>query len=213
VALYAPPMPTAPTLFLFVLASYALAVVPGPAVVYIVNRSLAQGRRVGVYSALGIATGGLAHVLAAAVGLSAILTASALAFSIVKYAGAGYLVYLGVRALRSGEVPLEAAATEVSQRRAFGQGIVVNVLNPKTGLFFLSFFPQFIHPEVGPVAIQMVILGSVFIAAALSSDLIYALAAGWIRRLLVRSGRARTAHRYVTAAVFVGLGATSALSK
>lgn len=206
-------MPPTPTLLVFVLASYALAVVPGPAVVYIVNRSLAQGRRVGVYSALGIATGGLAHVLAAAVGLSAILTASALAFSIVKYTGAGYLVYLGVRALRSGEVPLEAAMPEVSHQRAFGQGVVVNVLNPKTALFFLSFFPQFIHPGVGPVATQMVILGLVFIATALSSDLIYALAAGWIRRLLVRSGQARTAHRYVTAGVFFGLGATSALSK
>ncbi len=206
-------MPTTSTLVLFVLASYALAVVPGPAVIYIVNRSLAQGRRVGAYSALGIATGGLAHVLAAAIGLSAILTASAMAFSVVKYAGAAYLVCLGVKALRAGDVGLEAAASEVSHRRAFGQGVVVNILNPKTALFFLSFFPQFIHPEVGPVATQMVVLGLVFIVAALSSDLVYAIAAGSIRRVLVRSHRARTAHRYVTASVFCALGATSALAK
>jgi threonine/homoserine/homoserine lactone efflux protein len=206
-------MPTTSTLVLFVLASYALAIVPGPAVIYIVNRSLGQGRRVGVYSALGIATGGLAHVLAAAVGLSAILTASALAFSVVKYAGAAYLVYLGVKALRAGDLALGTAAAEVSHRRAFGQGVVVNVLNPKTALFFLSFFPQFIHPEIGPVATQMVVLGLVFIVAALSSDLVYAIAAGSIRRVLVQSRRARTAHRYVTAGVFFGLGATAALTK
>jgi threonine/homoserine/homoserine lactone efflux protein len=198
---------------LFVLASYALAIVPGPAVVYIVNRSLAQGRRVGAYSALGIATGGTVHVAAAALGVSAILASSAVAFSIVKYAGAAYLVFLGIKALREGELNLELPFATVSARRAFGQGVVVNILNPKTALFFLSFFPQFIHPEEGPVVAQMLILGVAFLLCALSSDLVYALAAGSIRRLLNRSHRARTAHRFVTASVFFGLGAVAAVAE
>lgn len=204
-------MPTAPTLLVFLLASYALAVVPGPAVLYIVNRSLGQGRRAGVYSALGIATGGVVHVLAAAAGLSAVLASSAIAFSVVKYAGAAYLVYLGMRALRSGDLALQPVAT--SNRRAFGQGVVVNVLNPKTALFFLSFFPQFIHPEDGRVVAQMLALGAVFITAALSSDLVYAVAAGSIRRLLLSHPPLRRAHRYVNAAVFFGLGGFAALAE
>jgi threonine/homoserine/homoserine lactone efflux protein len=204
---------TSPTLVVFVLASYALALVPGPAVIYIVNRSLAQGPRAGVVSALGIATGGLVHVAAAALGMSALLASSAVAFSIVKYAGAAYLVYLGIRALRNGDLPLDEAVPMLGARRVFGQGVVVNVLNPKTALFFLSFFPQFVHPERGSVPLQMALLGVVFITAAFSSDLVYALSAAGLRRIVLRSPRVRRSHRYVSASIFLGLGVAAATAE
>jgi len=202
-------VPAGSTLALFIASSYALAIVPGPAVLYILNRSLSRGRATGVYSALGIAAGGLAHVLAAAAGLSAIVTSSAVAFTAIKYAGAGYLAYLAYKALRSGDLTLTPVSG--SNRRAFAQGIVVNILNPKTALFFLSFFPQFVDPARGPVLTQMLGLGVVFVTAALSSDILYALGAAWIRDRLATSRRARIAHRYVTAGIFLGLSATAAL--
>jgi threonine/homoserine/homoserine lactone efflux protein len=205
-------MPSASTLAVFLLASYGLAIVPGPAVVYIVNRSLSQGRRAGVVSALGIAIGGSVHVLAAAVGISAVLASSAVAFAVVKYAGAAYLIFLGFRALRSDGTMIDLRLTRSSLRRILTQGVVVNVLNPKTALFFLSFFPQFIDPEAGPILPQMLILGSVFIAAALSSDLLYAVAAGTIREALERRPGLRGGSRWVTAGIFFGLGAASALA-
>lgn len=206
-------MPSGSTLAVFIAASYALAIVPGPAVAYIVNRSLAQGRRAGMVSALGIAAGGAIHVLAAAIGVSALLASSAIAFSIVKYVGAAYLVYLGWRSLRSGGVMVDMRLQASSQRRIFTQGLVVNVLNPKTALFFLSFFPQFIHPDSGPVLGQMLLLGTVFVLAALSSDLLYATAAGSIRKALERKRGLRNANRWVTSGVFFGLGAAAALGE
>jgi threonine/homoserine/homoserine lactone efflux protein len=205
-------MPSASTLAVFLLASYALAIVPGPAVVYIVNRSLSQGRRAGVVSAVGIATGGSVHVLAAAVGISAVLASSAVAFALVKYAGAAYLVYLGIRAMRSTGTMIDLKLTRSSLRRIFTQGVVVNVLNPKTALFFLSFVPQFIDPEAGAILPQMLVLGSVFIAAALSSDLLYAVAAGTMRKALDRRPGLRNANRWITAGIFFGLGAAAALA-
>ncbi len=206
-------MPSSSTLALFLAASYALAIVPGPAVAYIVNRSLAQGRRAGAVSAFGIAAGGTVHVVAATVGLSALLASSAVAFSIVKYAGAAYLVYLGWRALRANGSTAAVTVERSSLTQVFRQGLIVNVLNPKTALFFLSFFPQFIHPESGSVVSQMLVLGSVFILAALSSDLLYALVAGTIRRALDRRPGVRTAHRWVTSSIFFGLGAVAAFSE
>lgn len=206
-------MPSPSTLAVFLAASYALAIVPGPAVAYIVNRSLAQGRRAGAVSALGIAAGGTVHVIAATVGLSALLASSAIAFSIVKYAGAVYLVYLGWRALRASGSMARLAVERSSLTRIFRQGLVVNILNPKTALFFLSFFPQFIRPEAGPVVSQMLLLGAVFIVAALSSDLLYALAAGTIRSALDRRPALRAANRWVTSTIFFGLGAVTAFSK
>ncbi len=206
-------MPSPSTLAVFLAASYALAIVPGPAVAYIVNRSLAQGRRAGAVSALGIATGGTVHVIAATVGLSALLASSAIAFSIVKYAGAAYLVFLGWRALRASGSMAEVAVRRSSLTQIFRQGLVVNILNPKTALFFLSFFPQFIHPGSGSVVSQMLVLGGVFILAALSSDLLYALAAGTIRGALDRRPNLRTAKRWVTSTIFFGLGAVAAFSE
>lgn len=206
-------MPTASTFAVFLFASYALAIVPGPAVVYIVNRSLSQGRRAGVVSACGIAAGGTMHVLGAAIGVSAVLASSAIAFAVVKYVGAAYLIFLGFKALRSPGTMIDMRFTRSSLRRIFGQGVVVNVLNPKTALFFLSFFPQFIDPEAGPVLPQMLVLGTVFIAAALSSDLLYATAAGAIRNMLERRPRLRKSNRWVTAGIFFGLGAAAAFSE
>jgi threonine/homoserine/homoserine lactone efflux protein len=206
-------MPTSSTLMVFIVASYALAIVPGPAVVYIVNRSVAQGRKAGVYSALGIAAGGTVHVLAAALGVSAVLASSAVAFGLVKWAGAAYLIFLGFRSLRSADLVLDNPIPPVGNRRAFGQGMIVNILNPKTALFFLSYFPQFVHPENGPVVNQMVVLGVVFLLAALSSDLVYALAAGSLSRLLRSRREARQAQRVVTATVFFGLGAAAAFTE
>lgn len=202
-------MPAPSTLLLVAGAAYLLAVVPGPAVIYIVNRSVAQGRRAGALSALGIASGGLVHVAAATLGVSAVLAASAVAFSVVKYAGAVYLVYLGVKALREGGMMEGPAVEEASGRRIFGRGVMVNVLNPKTAIFFLSFLPQFLRPEAGPVAGQMLALGLVFILVALGSDLIYALASARIRTVLAVRPGARRASRWVSAGVLFGLGAVA----
>ncbi len=202
-------MPSPATLVRLVVAAYLLAVIPGPAVIYIVNRSVAQGRRAGALSALGIASGGLVHVAAATLGISALLAASAVAFSVVKYAGAAYLVYLGVKALRDGGIIEGATVEEASGRRVFGQGVMVNVLNPKTAIFFLSFLPQFVRPEMGPVTGQMLVLGLVFIVVALTSDLIYALASARIRSTLAARPGVRRAGRWVSAGVLFGLGAVA----
>ncbi len=181
-------IPAPGTLAVFMLAAFLLAVVPGPAVVYIVAQSVDGGRLAGVVSALGIATGGLVHVAAAAIGLSSLLVSSALAFEIVKYAGAAYLVVLGVRRLLAREKPEDVEVrTERSLRRLYGQGVVVNVLNPKTAIFFFAFLPQFIDPDAGWVPGQIALLGLVFIAVAFASDSAYAIAAGtagrWLRDL------------------------------
>ena len=174
------------TFALFSAAALALLIVPGPAVLYVVARSIDQGRRAGLVSTLGVGTGSLVHVAAAALGLSAILAASATAFAVVKWAGAGYLVFLGVRRLVG---PDEAAPGPGRPARSLGavfrQGVVVNVLNPKTALFFLTFLPQFADPSRGPAALQMLLLGGLFVTMGIVSDGAYALAAGsiggWLR--------------------------------
>jgi threonine/homoserine/homoserine lactone efflux protein len=201
------------TLVLFGGAALALLVVPGPAVLYIVAQSIEQGRVAGLVSMLGIQVGGLVHVAAAALGLSALLVQSALAFSIVKYAGAAYLVYLGLRRLLSRE-RLEAGAERPPKAlgRLFRQGIVVNVLNPKTALFFFAFLPQFVDPDAGAVGLQIALLGVLFIAIAVVSDGLYALAAGTASHWLRSSPRFLRAERWVSGSVLVGLGAATALS-
>ncbi len=172
-------MPTAETLALFAAAALALIVVPGPAVLYIVAQSIDRGRLAGLVSALGVAVGGLVHVTAAAVGLSALVLSSATAFTVVKLAGAAYLIGLGlVTLLRRRPVEDVASPHERRLRRIFAQGIVVNVLNPKTALFFLAFLPQFVDPERGAVPVQLVALGLVFVVLAVVSDSVWALAAG-----------------------------------
>jgi len=144
---------------LFLAAATLLAITPGPGIFYVLSRTLTGGRGEGFLSAAGTFVGGLAHVLAAAVGISAVIAASAIAFAILKYAGAVYLIFLGVGMIRSRNLPVEVAAVRTTSSHAFRQGIVTEVLNPKTALFFLSFIPQFVNPHLGRVGLQFVLLG------------------------------------------------------
>jgi threonine/homoserine/homoserine lactone efflux protein len=201
-------------LLFFISAALILLFIPGPAVLYIVARSVEQGRRAGLASASGIATGTLAHVLAATLGLSALLLSSAIAYSVVKYAGAVYLLYLGIKKFR--EHP--AVKDEVKQvpalplRRIYAQGILVQVLNPKTAIFFFAFLPQFVNPARGHVSLQFFVLGMIFIFLGLSSDSVWALtagsAAGWLRQnqAFIRN------ERYISGTVYLGLGMATAVS-
>lgn len=199
------------TFALFCAASLALAVVPGPAVLYIVAQSVDQGRLAGFVSALGIGVGGLVHVLAATIGLSSLLASSATAFTIVKYAGAAYLVFLGIRRLLTREtVENDIVRVPRSRRRLFVDGVVVNVLNPKTALFFIAFLPHFVDPDAGAATLQIFALGLIFVMIALSSDLLWALAAGTAGAWLRRSRWYLGVKRWVTGTVFVALGFSAA---
>jgi threonine/homoserine/homoserine lactone efflux protein len=209
-------MPDAPTFALFVAASLALTIVPGPAVLYIVARSVEGGRPAGLVSVLGIGVGGLVHVLFAAVGLSAILVSSAAAFMVVKWLGAAYLVYLGLqRILARDEESTAVRVVREPLSRVFSQGVVVNVLNPKTALFFLAFLPQFVDPSRGVVAAQIALLGITFVVLALCTDGLYALlsgsAADWLRRRN-ENPRIRRGQRYVSGGIYIALGAATAVS-
>src|ERR1700720_3080758 len=157
--------------FLFFAAALVLAITPGPGIFYVLARTLAGGRREGIHSSLGTFIGGLFHVFAASLGLSAILAASAVAFHTVKYAGAAYLVWLGIRMIRSRNVEM-AVAPATSSEGAFRQGVFTEILNPKTALFFLSFIPQFIAPQLGHVFLQFLILGAVSVALNTTADLL-----------------------------------------
>ena len=204
-------IPDLHTLVLFALASVALLVVPGPAVLYIVAQSVDHGRRAGVASVLGIQTGALVHILAAVVGLSSLLVSSAVAFEVVRYAGAAYLVVLGVRRLLAREEPEDGPARRPrSFARLFSQGVVVNVLNPKTALFFFAFLPQFVDPRAGHVPVQMLVLGLLFLSVATVSDGIYALVAGTASRRLRGSRAYLRAERWISGTVFIGLGLATA---
>jgi threonine/homoserine/homoserine lactone efflux protein len=202
--------PDATSLWLFGLAALALLVIPGPAVLYIVVQSAEQGRRIGLASVAGVHLGTLVHVAAASAGLSALIVASSLAFSVVKYAGAAYLVYLGIRKLLERDVDTPVERRRYPLRRAFVRGAVVNALNPKTALFFLAFLPQFVAPDRGGVWSQALVLGFVFVGLGLVTDSLYALAAGTVGGLLRRR---RNAVRYGSGMVFIALGATAALAK
>jgi threonine/homoserine/homoserine lactone efflux protein len=207
-------VPDASTLLVFSAAALALIVVPGPAVLYIVSQSIDRGRLAGFVSALGIAVGALVHVGAAAIGLSSILVSSATAFNVVKYAGAAYLIGMGLWTILSRRDPDPAAVqTERRLRRRFGQGVVVNILNPKTALFFFAFLPQFVDPDQGTAALQIVVLGLVFVLIAVVSDSVWALAAGTASDRLRASRRFLSVQRYVSGSVFVGLGALTAAAK
>ncbi len=202
--------PDATSLWLFGLAALALLAIPGPAVLYIVVQSAEQGRRIGLASVAGVHLGTLVHVAAASAGLSALIVASSLAFSVVKYAGAAYLVYLGIRKLLERDVDTPVERRRYPLRRAFVRGAVVNALNPKTALFFLAFLPQFVAPDRGGVWSQALVLGFVFVGLGLVTDSLYALAAGTVGGLLRRR---RNAVRHGSGIVFIALGATAALAK
>ncbi|PYE55679.1 LysE family translocator [Deinococcus yavapaiensis] len=207
-------MPDLATLEVFSLAALALLIVPGPAVMYIVTRSAHQGRRAGLASALGVQIGTLVHVVAAAIGLSALVLSSAVAFTVVKWAGAAYLVYLGLRTLLARSEAFAVVTPEPRPlARIFWQGALVNVLNPKTALFFFAFLPQFVRPERGPVAPQVLVLGALFALLATCTDSTYALLAGTLGdKLRERRAFARR-QKYVTGGVYVALGVGTALTE
>ncbi|WP_030907011.1 LysE family translocator [Streptosporangium amethystogenes] len=206
-------MPDLTMIALFVAATLALLLVPGPAVLYIVTRSVAQGRSAGLVSVLGIHLGSLVHVAAAALGISALLAASATAFAVVKYLGAAYLVWLGVRKLMTRPDPDGVAAPPVATRsRIFWEGFVVNVLNPKTAIFFLAFLPHFTDPAAGPIAPQIVLLGLIWTALGMASDGVYALLSSAMAGRLRRSARARRRLDVTSGLVYLGLGAVAAFT-
>jgi threonine/homoserine/homoserine lactone efflux protein len=201
------------TLIPFVIASAILVLIPGPAVLYIVSTGIGRGRRMALASMLGIESGALFHVAAAAVGLSAVVASSVLAYSLIKYAGAAYLIYLGIKTLRNRDAsnPLQIPGA-TSARGAFKRGVIVNILNPKLALFFLAFLPQFVVPTRGSVAAQLVFLGLLFISVAIVIDGIYAMTSGMIGNLLNRSQRFAEGQRKVAGVTYLALGATALFS-
>jgi threonine/homoserine/homoserine lactone efflux protein len=206
-------MPESSHLYLFVATALVLLLTPGPAVLYVIARSVNQGRMAGIVSVLGLELGTLFHVAAAALGISALLLSSALAFSVVKYLGAAYLIYLGVRKLLAREQMREdEVRRRESLKRVFWEGVVVNVLNPKTALFFFAFLPQFVNPSRSDVTAQMLFLGCVFVGLATLSDGLYALLAGSVGGWLKGSRRFAKGERYFAGSVYIGLGVTTALS-
>ncbi|MGC1486036.1 MAG: LysE family translocator [Candidatus Acidiferrum sp.] len=205
--------PSHSSLLFFISAAVILLAIPGPAVLYIVGRSIGQGRNAGFVSALGIGVGTLIHTAAAAVGLSALLVSSATAFTVVKYLGAAYLVFLGIQRIRSKEsLAASPTAAHATLARVFGQGILVNVLNPKTALFFFAFLPQFIDPSRGHVAVQILSLGILFACMGTASDSIWAFfsssVAGWLRG----NPRWMRNERYVSGGILISLGLATAFA-
>jgi threonine/homoserine/homoserine lactone efflux protein len=207
-------VPDATSLGLFAAAAILLLLTPGPAVLYIVARSVEQGRIAGLVSVCGITSATFVHIAAAALGLSAVLASSALAFALIKYAGAAYLITIGVRRILSrAEAP--AAKIELQRRslaRLYRDGFLVNLLNPKTALFFLAFLPQFVDLSRGAAALQIAFLGLLFALMGFTSDGLYALAAGTAGQWVKRNSHYLRWERYVTGGVFIGLGLTAAFS-
>lgn len=206
-------MPETSTLLLFAAAAVVLIAAPGPNLIYIMTRSIAEGRRAGLVSGLGVETGTLVHVSAAVIGLSALIASSATAFAVVKYAGAGYLIYLGSRALRRREeAPPPAAGRRLPLRRAYRQAVLVQILNPKVALFFLAFVPQFVDPAGGPAWQQIIVFGAVLSMLGVVINSVYAVAAAgagdWLRARPQLLGR----ERYLTGPVYIGLGLGAALT-
>jgi threonine/homoserine/homoserine lactone efflux protein len=202
-------MPEPTTVALFAFAALALLVVPGPAVLYIVGRGIHQGRGPALVSVLGITTATLVHTVLAAAGLSAILASSAAAFTVVKLAGSAYLLWLAVRTWRDASTDdLDAPRPSVPLRRVYAEGVLVNLLNPKTALFVLALLPQFVDPARGPAASQIVVLGLVLAGLGLVTDGTYALASGslgsWLRTRRSLVGAQRRASAILLACLGVG---------
>lgn len=206
-------IPTLSTLAIFIGASLVLLLTPGPAVVYIVARGVSQGWRAGVTSALAVGGGNFVHALAATAGLSALLVASAEAFTIVKWAGAAYLVWIGVRTLLGSDTKSEEAPPPQPLSRIARQGFVVAVLNPKTAIFFLAFVPQFVNPSHGPVAWQFLILGTLFAILGIVTDSAYGVLAGALQGLVTQRRAAQRPARLVTGTLYLGLGVSAAMAE
>ncbi len=205
-------MPDLASFSVFLVAATLLAITPGPGIFYVLTRSLKGGRMEGISSALGTALGGMVHVLAAALGISVILAASAFAFNLLKYLGAAYLIYLGLKTIFATDAVLETSkVTTKGAAKAFRQGIVVEALNPKTALFFLAFIPQFINPD-GIVFLQFIILGLTSVALNTTADFVVAALAGPIGKRLKASPKLRARQRYFTGAGLIALGGYVALT-
>jgi threonine/homoserine/homoserine lactone efflux protein len=210
-----------PMVAAFLVASLVLAVTPGPAVVYIVTRTIAQGRRAGLASVAGVALGNLGNAIGASVGLAALFAVSSLAFSVVKYAGAAYLIYLGIKALRAPDAspssPSSPASGTGMERQApqlgriFRDGFLVALLNPKTAIFFAAFLPQFIDPAASAV-MQSILFGAAFVLIAALTDMVYVLAANAAAPAFANLKGIGAVGRYATASVFIGLGVFTAAS-
>ena len=206
-------MPDNTTLGVFVAASLILLLTPGPAVLYIIARSIDQGRLAGVVSSLGLSVGAMVHVLAAGLGVSAILASSTLAFNVLRYAGAAYLIYLGIKTLSApDESMLRAHVARRGLRGAFAQGIWVNLLNPKAALFSVAFLPQFIDVERGSPLFQLLSLAGIFLVLALMTDTFYAMLAGTLGSWLREHRGFRRGQRYFSGTVYIGLGLATAFS-
>ncbi len=200
-------------LIYFGLASLSLLLIPGPAVLYIIGRSLEQGRTAGIVSSFGVNLGSIVQILLFAGGLSALVVKSVLAFNVLKYAGAAYLIYLGIRTLLS--APAEAEITKIapdSLGRIFRQGFIVNLLNPKVALFFGAFLPQFIDPARGSVALQTILLGLLFTGIAIITDTAYATLASGAGALLARNPRMPRYQKLFSGILYIALGVTTAMS-
>ncbi len=200
------------TIWLFVVAAITLLIMPGPAVFYIMARSIDQGKKAGLVSVLGVVLGGSVHVLAGAIGVSAILMTSATAFTIVTYLGAAYLIYLGCKSLFSASNKTNSEISQAPRKKlvkTFYQSILVEVMNPKTALFFLAFFPQFISPSAGSVTVQFLLLGTVYIILALISDGLYALLAASIRKRILGSKVSPKIQNRITGYFYIVLGVFS----
>ena len=201
------------TIWLFAVSALALLIIPGPAVFYIMAKSIDQGRKAGLVSVLGVVLGGSVHVLAGAIGVSAILMASATAFNIVKYLGAAYLIYLGCKILFSSsgktasEIPIAPRKKLV---KIFYQSMLIEVMNPKTALFFLAFFPQFISPSAGSVPIQFLLLGTIYIVLALISDGLYAILAASIRNQIIGKKESSKLQNRIIGYLYIVIGVFSA---
>lgn len=205
--------PSWPLMAAFFLASLVLAVTPGPAVIYVLTRTLAQGRRAGMASIVGVALGNFGNAIGASIGLAALFAVSSLAFTVVKYTGAAYLIYLGIKMLRAqpAGAPVQASFGMAHMKQIFRDGFVVALLNPKTTIFFAAFLPQFMNPAVAPMQ-QSIVLGGVFVLIAMVTDSAYVLAASIIAPLFSRMRGAGTVSRYAAGGSFIGLGALTAIT-
>jgi len=207
-------IPSSTNIMLFISAALVLLVIPGPAVLYIIAQSVEQGKKAGLISDLGIHTATLVHVIAAALGLSALLASSALAFDIVKYAGAAYLIWLGLKKIgtRPSTINADTPIARRHYRKLYRDGFIINLLNPKTALFFLAFLPQFVDVDRGHVASQVVFLGTILIIVGFISDACYAIAAGTIGQWLRTSRTYLNIDRYLGGVMLIGLGIAAAFT-
>jgi threonine/homoserine/homoserine lactone efflux protein len=208
-------VPTSAEWLVFLGAATLFAIIPGPGILYVLARSLRGGRADGIRSTIGNGFGALAHVAAAAVGLSAVLAASATAFTVLKLLGAGYLIYLGLRALLGRD---HVAAERLGERRRGGgsaivQGLLTELLNPKTALFFLAFLPHFVHPDQAPAPLVFALLGVIAVAMTVVVDLVVAVFAGTLGQRLMGSPRWRTRQRVASGLTMIGLGGALAVAE